>query len=327
MELLLEASNSRVTVTRWYRIPLLHFLVIGAALFTLSQGTAFDDWSLSSRETIQIQNANLQLLRDDWIQNTGRPPTPIQMEASLHQLVGDEVLMREALKLGLAESDPVVNQRLIRNLRFAFPGRQIDGAALLSEARSLGMVEQDLVIRRRLVQLMEKRMVSELRFSEAELQDYAARHPERYAQAARYSFSQVFVASGQKPADSIQRAQQLLEQLRSGVADPAQTGDSFPLGRERRFENREEIARILGPDFASAVTTASAGEWSGPVASIYGWHLIRVNRVEPPAPADFERIRQQATLALLAERRDEHVQAGRERLIARYNIELPSGFP
>jgi parvulin-like peptidyl-prolyl isomerase len=302
-----------MTMGRLRQTPLLHFLAIGAALFVLSH------WTFSSRETIRIQSADAQQLRSDWLRNTGQAPSAVQLQASLRQLIGDEALVREALKLGLDQSDPVVNQRLLRNIRFAFPERRSGEAALAREARSLGMVQQDLVIRRRLVQLMEARMVGELRFSEAELRDYMARHPERYAQAARYSFSHVFAAK-------LPRAQQLLEQLRSGAADPAQSGEPFPLGRERHSESRDGIGRALGPGLAATVSTAPAGEWIGPVTSIYGWHLIRVDEVEEAAPADFTRFRQQAALALQAERRDEHVRAGRERLIARYRVELPPGL-
>lgn len=48
----------------------------------------------------------------------------------------------------------------------------------------------------------------------------------------------------------------------------------YPLSGER------EIATIFGADFASSLLDLKTGEWSGPVRSGYGLHLVRVSASE-----------------------------------------------
>jgi len=299
-----------------FHAPLLHFLTFGAVLFALSQ------WA-TPPDVIRVHETDLQQLRDDWLKSAGRRPTRVELQASVQQFAGDEALVREALRLGLDAADPVVNQRLARNLRFAFPQRAGDDATLAAEARALGMVDQDLVIRRRLVDLMEKRMVENARFTEGELRAYVAAHPGRYAAPARYRFTQVFVRREQGAA----RAAALLAQLRVGAADPAASGDPFPLAREREADSARDIERLLGAEVAAAVASAPVGEWMGPAPSAFGWHLVRVSAVSEGAPRPFEDVRGPAALALQADRREEAVRQGRAQIAARYRIELPSEYP
>jgi hypothetical protein len=104
-----------VTLPNWTREPLVHFLAAGLALFlalTWSSGGAVDPASRVievDRET-QAQLA-LQLER-----TMGRAPTDAELDAAIAQYVHDEVLYREALRLGLDQDDAIVRRRLVAKM-------------------------------------------------------------------------------------------------------------------------------------------------------------------------------------------------------------------
>jgi parvulin-like peptidyl-prolyl isomerase len=46
----------------------------------------------------------------------------------------------------------------------------------------------------------------------------------------------------------------------------------------------EQARVIFGDAFTAAVDALPAGEWSGPIESSRGWHLVRLTEFHPPEP-------------------------------------------
>jgi hypothetical protein len=74
--------------------------------------------------------------------------------------------------------------------------------------------------------------------------------------------------------------------LRSGrTPSPDVRGDPSLLQTEFVGLTPEEIGRVMGADFGSAVAQVPGNTWTGPLPSSYGWHLVKVERrVEASAP-------------------------------------------
>jgi peptidyl-prolyl cis-trans isomerase C len=92
-------------VGRWLSEPLLHFLVIGAALFAAYA-------ALNRSSSGQKEERRIVLTEDDLSQITiailaqGRPaPTIEQMRNLIEAKIREEVLYREALAMGLDKGD------------------------------------------------------------------------------------------------------------------------------------------------------------------------------------------------------------------------------
>lgn len=301
------------------RAPLLHFLLIGGLLFVVQSW-----WPQADETVIVVSRAEVERLRADWLRDTARVPTEVELQLSLQRHVDEELLLQEALRLGLDARDPVARERLVGNLRFAFPDSVLDDDRLLAQARALDMHRRDFVVRRRLVQLMEMRLVGAATVGESELQAYVAAHPARYARPARYSFRHVYFMTPEgKTSDGQARACDHLARLQAGDA-AAESADSFLAGH--RFDSRSasEVARDFGPDFAQALVRAPAGIWSGPHASAYGLHLLKLERIEPAQPLPFDEIRARAAYAYLAEREQDLLRDELAQLRARYRIVLSS---
>lgn len=99
----------------WTREPLVHFIFAGALLYTFfawSGGNAVDPASRVI-EVTRDQQADLAFRFE---RTMGRAPTDAELDAQIDQFVRDEVLYREALRLGLDQGDAVVRRRLVSKM-------------------------------------------------------------------------------------------------------------------------------------------------------------------------------------------------------------------
>lgn len=298
------------------RTPVLHFLLLGGLLFA-AERLLPQDW-IAPEKPIRVSSDDWRRVQDQLRREYKREPTPAEAQAGLRHFVDEEVLLREALRLGLDSTDKVARQRQLMNMRFAFPESKDDDETLLRAAQRLHMAERDMVVRNRLIQEMEKRLSSDVAISDAEMRAYLAKHPQRYDAAARYSFRQIFFSSDIGDGDT--RASTTFAALRAGNASAAEQGDVFLLGGEFKDLSLEDVTRILGADFAKAVSVATVGQWSSPFKSAYGQHLIFVERSSPAQRADFAGLRQRLAYALIAEKEQSAVREALPVLRARYGV-------
>jgi len=118
---LLSSPPSPVSVSlvrRWRREPIVHFLLIGLALFAAhrvwQQGP--DVGTVSRR--IELTEDDLRQMTVAWLAQ-GRPPvTQEQMRSLVEQRIREEILYREALALGLDKADTIVKRRLAQKMEF-----------------------------------------------------------------------------------------------------------------------------------------------------------------------------------------------------------------
>jgi peptidyl-prolyl cis-trans isomerase C len=209
----------------------------------------------------------------------GRAPEAAELAAELEEAAAREALVLEARRLGLADDDPIVKRRLVQKLE--------------ALAEALATLDPP---------------------DDAALAAQLAAHPERYARPERRTVRQVFLPA---PAGEAE-AQELLRRLVAGE-DPARLGGPFLGGL--RFEAHDEAAlatRVTGP-VARAAFTAPVEAWWGPVASVYGWHLVRVEAVQAGRPGTLAEVGQQLRTDVEVARRE----AARAALVARARARHP----
>jgi parvulin-like peptidyl-prolyl isomerase len=97
----------------------------------------------------------------------------------------------------------------------------------------------------------------------------------------------------------------------------------MPLGPLR------EVAIAFGEGFARQLAAAPAGEWTGPLESSYGLHLVLVRERVAAEEPSLATLRPLVTRELLAERQKKELQTLYERLLAKYTvtIEMPKAEP
>jgi peptidyl-prolyl cis-trans isomerase C len=269
---------------RLIREPLVHFLLIGAALFLF-----FDLMGGSDRprdERIVISAGDIDRLAATWHKQWMRPPTERELQGLIDAQIREEVLYREARAMGLDEGDTIVRRRLAQKLEF---------------------VAQDLA--------------AQTEPSEQELQDFLESEPERFRQPVRLSFSHVYVSPDRRGETAEPDARQVLEELRQG-ADPQGLGDRFMLQGRYADRTLDEIDRLFGIGFGAALDQIEDGAWQGPVESGYGLHLVRVERrVESRMPL-LEEIRDKVRVELMSRLRKEANEAMVARLRSKYRVAI-----
>ena len=136
------------------REPLLHFLVIGAALFGVFHLAGADDEPAPGEIIVSTgQIASMEaIFRRTW----QRPPTAKEMDALVGDYIRDEVLYREGVAMGLDRDDAVVRRRIRQKMEFV--------ADLVADAEP----------------------------TDAELKAFVADHPARFRAEPRFSYSHVY---------------------------------------------------------------------------------------------------------------------------------------
>ena len=95
-----------------FRQPLLWFALIGLALFIADNRLA------DGRDDIIITAALRDRLATLWTTQTGLIATEAELDALVENWLREEVLYREALRLGLDREDSIVRRRLVQKLGF-----------------------------------------------------------------------------------------------------------------------------------------------------------------------------------------------------------------
>src|SRR4029079_845249 len=90
--------------------PLLHFLLIGVALF------AFIAWhgarSGADKADIVVTSARIELLAANYAKAWGHPPTQDEVRSLIEDRVQEEITVREAMAAGLDRDDTIIRRRL-----------------------------------------------------------------------------------------------------------------------------------------------------------------------------------------------------------------------
>ena len=270
-------------IRRLLREPLLHFLLAGTALFLLYE--ASNRGGSDAPREIVISESRVTAIAENFATVWMRPPTVEELKGLVDDYVAEEIFYREAIAMGLDRDDTVIRRRLRQKMEFIS-----DSVADSGEP------------------------------TDAQLQSYLMQNAEKFARPAELTFLQVYL-SAERRGDTVRAdAEKLLAELQAGrgPADPAEAGDTTLLPTTMVAASPQAIVNVFGQEFARQVDEAPLGQWSGPIESAFGLHLVRVNeRVVGKAPmlGEFRPIvlrewqaehRQRQNQSLLATLRDKY---------------------
>jgi len=278
------------------RAPLFRFLALGLVLF-FADRLLFPVVSPASHPLLTVSREQISRLAEQARRSTGRAATPTELDAHIRAWIDDELLVREARARNWHRSDPVVQRRLIKNMRFlADAGDLLSDAALLARAHALEMDQTDEVVRRRLVQRMRLTIASAASRdppTNAELARRFDADPEKFRRPDRLRLTQIHL-SRDRHGDALEdRAMALLEELTRESIPPeaaAEHGDPFLLPAELPPASPRSLDARFGPDFAKQLMTLPLQRWSGPVRSAYGLHLLWIHERERGAVPGWQEV-------------------------------------
>jgi len=234
------------------REPLLHFMFIGAVIYSL-YGVFAEPVVEETDKTIVVTAGEIQWMQTSWQKRWNRPPTAQEFDGLIQQYIKETVLYREALTMGLNKHDQVIRRRLAQKLEF-----------------------------------LAKDLVALTPPTEAELLAYFDEHQASYQAPTLYTFTQVFFdpdKRGDATLDDAEKARLTLIAQGDTIDDPGALGDGLMLQNYYPQKDRAEIQKLLGSGFTETLMTLSPGQWHGPILSGFGVHLVYLNSIsEPPSP-------------------------------------------
>ncbi len=249
-----------------WKEPLVHFLLIGAVLFTVFELRQEEVSAAPNR--ILVDAGQIEQLAARFKRTRLRPPTEIELTALIEGHIREEVYYRQALAMGLDQDDAVLRQRMRMKLEF----------------------------------LLED-LSAQATPSDEQLTRFMQRHADRFREEPRLSFTQVYLNPENHP-DIAGDAIKALTRLNNG-APPKTEGDQSLIEQQYLFATQHEITRVFGDSFAQQMVLLEPGGWTGPIYSAYGGHLVRVSAKQEERFPALAEIRKQVKRDYMAERRQE----------------------
>jgi hypothetical protein len=269
---------------RLLREPLLHFLVLGAALFGLF--SLVDEKRTDAPTKIVVSAARVSALADRFSRTWRRAPTEQELQGLVDDYIRDEVFYREGRAAGLDRDDFVIHRR----------------------------------VRQKMELLAEDMTTAEP--SAEQLASYLASNPEQFLTEDRVTFHQVFLSATRRGSALEGDAKQLASILdrASATVDTTAIGDPFLLGEEFREMSRSDVAHTFGEAFAERLSTVEPGRWQGPILSSFGAHFIFVDERTKGRLPPLDTIREAVQREWLNAHRIEAEQKLYRALLGRYQI-------
>jgi hypothetical protein len=223
--------------------PLVHFLLLGAALFLAHH--FIQAQSAATPESIVISKGVVEALKQNFTATSSREPTASEVDGMIRDYIREEVSVREATRLGLDRDDSVIRARLVEKMDFL--------------VRDTFQVPEP---------------------TEAEMKQYYDAHLDQFEIPAQISFRHVLFSTARRN-DAKGDAQAALASLSesTSAAEAAALGD----GPESRsvYTDMEQpiVTRIFGQSFSDALFALKPGTWQGPIESEIGYHLVLVTSI------------------------------------------------
>ncbi|HSD98037.1 MAG TPA: peptidylprolyl isomerase [Sulfuricaulis sp.] len=271
------------------REPLLHFFLIGAAMFILF-GWRGNSVSLPGGQTgtptaqIVVSRDALDQMYNLFAKTWQRPPTEDEQKKLIEDFVRNEIYYREAIAIGLDRDDEVLKRRLRQKMEFIY---------------------EDIT--------------SWVEPTDTDLMAYMKKHRERYLTDPQMSFRQVYISTNKRGTSAESDARQIIAQL-TGGADPDSVGDRTLLEPEVPLSPLWDIRKQFGDEFGNSLLELRSGRWEGPIRSGVGLHAVFVReRVSGRLP-DLNGVREMVMRDWAFERQKELKDAAYAKIRERYTV-------
>lgn len=249
------------TLTKLIKQPLLHFLLLGIALFLVFEYSSTKNNNSSNDKLIVIDRGTLltfmqyrsKAFNEQHFSQQLDTMSKQERQRLINDLVHEEVLYREALYLQLDDNDYVIKRRLIQKLEFLTKGF----------------------------------ITADSNLTEADINTYYDEHKDEYYVQPYVTFTHVFF--DHERLDRHQAnvlAKKTLEQLNKdqvSFSQGIQYGDRFLYHANYVERTPDYVSSHFGAEMAESIfkLLPNDKQWRGPYESPYGLHLVMLTKNEP----------------------------------------------
>ena len=286
----------------WVREPILHFLLLGFALFTAYEWFNLDN-SVDSRVIVVDRNSLarfLQFRTKSFAEDANQRLDALTSDSFsdvVNQYIQEEALYRTALSYGMDRQDYVIKRRLVQKMQF------------MAEGTNAGI---DAI-------------------SEVELGQYYESHRQDYEIPALVTFTHVFFSADRHGNGVDERARETLGILNRDEVrfDQAPNfGERFPYHLNYVERSQEEVAGHFGKLLAEAVFQLRPNKkiGQGPIKSTFGSPLILVTQNLPARVPPLDEVRDRIATEVQLGRERERKQTAINEIVQGFDIEVSQEF-
>ncbi len=233
--------------------PLVHFLIIGLAIFGIYKLTNSDK---QSEDIITIDQAEVDYLTSVWESQWNRKPNEEELAAIIDKYIKEELYYKEALALNLDHNDVIVKRRMAQKMQ--------NVASDLSKFMDPATDEQ--------------------------LRKYYEEHPDKFTRSSEFAFEQVLFTPNEHNVEL--EIQEELRALKNGEDIPDNRKYKLSVKNNWSLTPTQKLDYNFGMGFAESLEDLPLNEWTGPINSGFGYHLVKINDKSPGAIVPFEEIKE-----------------------------------
>lgn len=232
--------------------PLFHFLLMGIGLFII-YGIVSNDQT--NEETIVINDFDVDNIIASWEMQWKRLPTDEELKSLILQNIKQEIFYQEALKMNLDHNDEIIKRRLSQKMQF-----------LSSDIASLNEPNDDEI----------------LAFYKDNIESYMSQNS--------YELYQIIYSLDyhNNPKAEAKNMLQSISQQDPKMAE--NLGDKMPFPFYFKSVDESELNRQLGLNFTDELEKIEVNQWTGPIQSGFGYHLVFIADKKESAPIPFNDI-------------------------------------
>ena len=167
-----------------------------------------------------------------------------------------------------------------------------------------------------LIQYAANKLMTSVTVSDEEVKAFYEDNKSMFAQPKKVDASHLLV-------DSEEEANEILEEINNGLdfAEAATKYSNCP-SNERGGSLGSFGQGQMVPEFEKAAFSMNAGEISKPVKTQFGYHLIKVNKINDSKISDFEEVKSQVEQQCLASKQKEVYSIKQSELKEKYPVKI-----
>ena len=220
--------------------PLLHFVLIGIAIFFYYSWIASDDESEESYD-ILIDESDINRLKTAYQLSWSAPPDSMTLERLLEEDIKSEIFSREAKRLGLHHNDEIIRRRLVQKYDF-----------LISDVTEGSQPDAE------------------------ELDQYYQENIQKYKSPAKYTFYQFYTK--EFPDDNMSQSilLSLLDDPNPAEAlEKIEHLDAFHINSRVTNQSLKDLELKFGQSFSNEMKKHSNPGWiNHAIRSGFGYHFV-----------------------------------------------------
>lgn len=287
-----ELLKTNQSSQRFWREPLIHFFILGLAVFGLHAALVRKpEPTVNDPYLVEVSSADIEWMRTIFKKQMGRGPTAQDLKGQVNQLIREQILSREAVAMGIDEGDIVVRRRLAQKMEFLF--------------KDLSTMTEP---------------------TEDDLRKYYFENRRKYEAPPQVTFTQVYFSVENRGVEGAKQAAQALIKEDGDPNKVSTLGDASILSPGCRQCGEKEIRNRFGTDFAEAVKNLKPGSWNGPVKSAYGFHAVYIYERQDTKLPKFRDIIDRIKNDWMSAKREEYTRRVYGEIRSRYRV-LVEGLP